>query len=151
MEGPRGRVLSLHRETEPARALVEIRAALRCARCAAGKGCGAGALGGDGKLQRVDALIAGGVDVSEGDEVRVELAPNNVLAAASIVYGLPLAGAVTGAGVAWGWGAGDAWAVLAACAGAAVGIAVGRLRLRRADCLRRFTPVVTARLAGAGG
>lgn len=151
MQGPRGRVLSLQRETDPARALVEIHASLRCARCAAGKGCGAGALGGDGKLQRVDALIAGGVDIHEGDEVRVELAPNNVLSAAWIVYGLPLAGALTGAGIAWASGAGDAGAALAACAGIAAGIGAGRLRLRRADCLRRFTPVVTARLAGAGG
>lgn len=150
MESPRGRVLSLHDETVPARALVEVRTPPGCPRCAAGKGCGAGILGRDGRPQRIDAVIARGVDVREGDDVRVELAPRNALEAALVVYGLPLAGAVAGAAVAYGFGAGDAWGVLSAGLGVAVGLVAGRRRLRRETCLRRFTPVVTARLAGAG-
>ncbi len=150
MESPRGRILSLHHETVPAHALVELRAAPACARCAAGKGCGAGLLGGEGKRQHIDAVVAGGIEVAEGDEVRVELAPNNLLEAALVVYGLPLAGAVAGAVAAYAADTGDGWAVAAACGGMIVGIVAGRLRLRNASCLRRFTPVVTARLAGAG-
>lgn len=150
MQSPRGRILNLYHETAAPHALVEVRASLGCARCAAGKGCGAGVVGGDGHPQRIEAVIAGGIEVREGDEVRVELAPNNVLEAALVVYGLPLAGAVAGAVVAQAAGAGDGWAVLAACFGLAAGVAAGRLRLRKAACLRRFTPVVTARLEAGG-
>ncbi len=150
MQSPRGRILNLYHETAPPHALVEVRASLGCARCAAGKGCGAGVVGGDGKAQRIEAVIAGGVDVREGDEVRVELAPNNVLEAAFVVYGLPLAGAVTGAALAHAANSGDGWAAIAAGLGLAAGVAAGRLRLRQAVCLRRFTPVVTARLTAGG-
>ena len=149
METPRGRVLSVYDDASPRHAVVEVVSSLRCARCAAGKGCGAGVLGGDSKLRRIDALIAGGVVVREGDEVRVELAPDNLLRAALIVYGLPLAGALVGAGVAYLIGAGDLGAAVSALGGIALGVAAGRARLRRGNCLRRFTPTVTARLAVA--
>ena len=137
-------------DASPPHAVVEVAASLRCARCASGKGCGAGLLGGDDRPRRVDALIAGGLDVREGDEVRVELAPDSLLHAALIVYGLPLAGAVIGAGIAYLAGGDDLGAAIAALLGLAAGMAAGRRRLRRAACLRRFTPTVTARLAAAG-
>ncbi len=147
MDNPQGRILSIHRDDTPPHAVIEVAASIRCARCAAGKGCGAGILGGDEKLRRVDALIANDLDVGEGDQVAIELAPNNLLRASSIVYGLPLLGAVGGASGAWLSGMGDLGAAIAALAGVGVGILAGRRRLQRTGCLRTFTPVVTARIA----
>lgn len=142
MESPRGRILSVHSDTEPAHAVVEVVTAFRCARCASGKGCGAGLIGGDEESRRIDALLPPGMAVGPGDEVRIELAPDNILRAAAIVYGFPLSGAVTGAALAWALGAGDAGAAITALAGVAVGMLAGRMRLSRITCLRRFTPTV---------
>lgn len=149
MNTPQGRVLSIHSDTTPPHAVVEVVASISCARCAAGKGCGAGILGGDEQSRRVDALIAHGLDLAEGDRVRIELASNNILRASMIVYGLPLLGAVAGAAGAWFGGMGDLGAAAAALAGVGVGILAGRLRLQRTGCLRTFTPTVTATLAQA--
>jgi positive regulator of sigma E activity len=77
----------------------------------------------------------------------IELAPNNLLRASLIVYGLPLFGALAGAAGAWLSGAGDLGAAISALAGAGVGILAGRLRLQRTGCLRAFTPVVTGHIA----
>ncbi len=151
METPEGRILSVRTSDSPPHAVVEVSASVNCARCAAGKGCGAGILGTDETSRRVDALIADGLDLSEGDRVLIELAPRNLLRAALIVYGLPLLGAVAGAATAWLSGTGDLGAALAALAGIGVGILAGRLRLQRTGCLRTFTPTITARLAGISG
>lgn len=146
MQQPEGQILSIDASSEPAHAVVEVAAAFRCQRCASGKGCGAALLAGDAAPRRVDALVAGQLDVRVGDRVRLELAGDSVLQAAGLVYGLPMGGALVGAGLAWWSGAGDAAAALAALAGAVVGVATGRHRLHRESCLRQFTPVVTARL-----
>jgi sigma-E factor negative regulatory protein RseC len=150
MDSPRGRILSVHLKDAPPHAVVEVAASVRCARCAAGKGCGAGLFGGDDKPRQVDALIASDLVLGEGDQVRIELAPNNLLRASLIVYGLPLLGALAGAAVAWLSGAGDLGAAAAALAGAGLGMLAGRLRLQQSECLRAFTPVVTARIAAVG-
>lgn len=149
MDKPEGRILSVHLDDTPPHVVVEVAASVRCARCASGKGCGAGLLGGDQRPRRVDALIARHLVLDEGDHVIVELAPNNLLRASALVYGLPLLGAVLGAGGAWLSGAGDLGAALAALAGAGAGMLIGRLRLQNNECLRAFTPVVTARIAAA--
>ena len=146
MQQPEGQILSIDASSEPAHAVVEVAAAFRCQRCASGKGCGAGLLTGNAAPRRIDALVAGQLDVRAGDRVRLELAGDSVLRAAGLVYGLPLSGALAGAALAWWSGAGDAAAALAALAGAVVGVATGRRRLHREACLRQFTPVVTARL-----
>lgn len=146
MQHPEGQVLSVDASAEPAHAIVEVAASFRCARCAAGKGCGAGLLAGDEAPRRVDALVARQIELRVGDRVRLELTADNVLRAAALAYGLPLCGALAGAALAWWFGAGDAGAAAAAIAGALAGVATGRWRLRRESCLRRFTPLVTARL-----
>ena len=128
--------------------MVLIDAAAQCPRCAAGKGCGAGIFGG-GDARRVEALVADGLRVRAGDAVRIDLAPRNLLRAAGVIYGVPLVCGVAAAGLAYLLGAGDGPGAVAALAGLAGGLVLGRWRLQRADCLRRFTPVVTARLAGA--
>lgn len=150
METPQGRILSVQSDAIPPSALVEVTASVSCARCAAGKGCGAGILGGDEKPRQVDALIARGLNLREGDRVQIALAPNNLLRASAIVYGLPLMGAVAGAAGAWWAGLGDLGAAFSALAGVGVGILAGRRRLQRTGCLQMFTPTVTARLAEAG-
>lgn len=146
MQQPEGQVLSIDARSEPVHAVVEVAAAFRCRRCDSGKGCGAGLLAGDTAPRRVDALVDQRLDIHVGDRVRLELAGDNVLRAAGLVYGLPLGGALAGAALAWWSGAGDAAAAVAALAGALAGVATGRRRLRREACLRQFTPVVTARL-----
>jgi positive regulator of sigma E activity len=90
------------------------------------------------------------IDLVEGDQVAIELAPDNLLRASLIVYGLPLLGAFIGAAGAWLSGAGDLGAAITALAGVGVGIVAGRSRLQRSGCLRTFTPVVTARIVTAG-
>ena len=146
MQHPEGQVLSLDASSDPAHAIVEVAAAFRCERCASGKGCGAGLLAGEAAPRRVEALVARQLELRVGDRVRLELAGESVLRAAGLVYGLPLGGALAGAGLAWWSGAGDAGAALAALAGGLAGIATGRRRLRREACLRQFRPLVTARL-----
>lgn len=151
MDTPRGRILSIERDAAPPRAVVEVARSPGCARCAAGKGCGAALTGADSQPRRLEALLAAGLDLDEGDEVCIELAPHNVLRAAMIVYGLPLCGAVSGAAVAYLAGAGDLGAACAALAGLGAGLVAGRHRLRQATCLQQFTPVVTGRVASIGG
>jgi len=150
MDSPRGRILSVHADAAPPYAVVEIAAAPVCARCASGKGCGAGLLAGDEQPRSVEALLAQGLAVREGDSVRVQLAPRNLLRAALIVYGLPLTGAIVASAAAWLLGASEPAAVAMALVGAGLGLLIGRLRLRQARCLREFTPTVTERLALAG-
>jgi len=142
---PQGRVLSIDAAGEPVRAVVEVVDGLRCARCAAGKGCGAGMLGSGPR--RIEASVSDHLQLREGDHVRLELAPGRLLRAAIIVYGIPLGLALLGASLAWWSGAGDAAASLAALAGAAIGMALGRRQLGRAGCLLSFTPTISARVA----
>lgn len=144
MDSPRGRVLTIQNDRAPRHAEVEVESAPACARCASGKGCGAGMRGDDGTPRRVNVLVPAGCQLSVGDEVRLELAPDSVLSAAFTVYGLPLAGAIVGAGVAYLSGLGDLGAATVALTGLLAGIVLGRARLRRAACLRRFTPTIVA-------
>ena len=64
-----GQVLSVDAKTDPAHAVVEVEASFRCARCAAGKGCGAGLFAGDSKSRRVDALVTSQLELQVGDRV----------------------------------------------------------------------------------
>lgn len=86
------------------------------------------------------------MDLAEGDLVEIALAPNNLLRAALIVYGLPLLGAVVAATLAYTWTLGDASAAGAALLGLTVGIVLGRWRLRQEACLRHFVPSIEKRL-----
>jgi len=146
MENPRGRVINLTPSKPAPHALVEVDASISCARCREGKGCGAGLLGASQGSRRVEALIGAGLEVREGDEVRIQLAPSNLLEASLMVYGVPLAGAVLGAAIAYLAGLGDLYAALAALGGIAGGLGVARYRLRAAQCLRQFTPTIVERL-----
>ena len=146
MESPRGRIIRINTDTSPRAAVVEVVSAVRCARCAAGKGCGAGILDGDVRPRRVEAYVRDRLELDVGDQVRIALSPNDLLQAAVTAYGAPLAGAVVFAGIAYLADSSDLAATLATLTGLVIGIGVGRWRLRRNACLERFTPVVTERL-----
>ena len=146
MEQATGHIIALETGSASLRAEVEVSAAVACARCASGRGCGAGLLGASEKTRRVHALIAAGVDVHEGDEVRIELSPLQLLRASWLVYGLPLVAAVIATGVAYLFGLDDFYAVAAAVVGMAAGLVVARRQLSSASCLYRFTPTIVARL-----
>jgi sigma-E factor negative regulatory protein RseC len=146
MNNPRGRIVTVTLDERSPHALVEVDADVQCARCKEGKGCGAGLLGGGGGSRRVEARIGADVTVHEGDEVRIEIAPANLLKAALVVYGLPLSAALSGAAFAFVAGLGEFYAVVTAVGGILTGIVVARWRLRRARCLRDFTPIIVERL-----
>ena len=144
MDNPRGRVIQVESSGSALLAEVEVLVESSCARCASGKGCGAGLLAGE-KKRRVQALVANGVEIRSGDEVRIELSPRNLLRASWLVYGVPLTGAVTVAALAYLLNLGDVAASLAAIAGLAIGMLVARSRLRDTSCLREFTPTIVER------
>lgn len=146
MEQATGHVIALETGSASLRAEVEVSAVVACARCASGRGCGAGLLGASEKNRRVQALIAAGVDVQEGDKVRIELSPQQLLRASWLVYGLPLVAAVIATGVAYLLRLDDFYAVVAAVVGMAAGLVVARRQLSSASCLLRFTPTIVARL-----
>ncbi len=140
MQSQRGTVIALESGADGPRALVEVDTAGACPRCAAGKGCGAGLS--LARNRRVEARVPPGVRIHTGDSVELTMGPNNVLRAAGIVYGLPLAAAASGAALAYLLGLGDPAAALAAVAGLGAGLFLAKRRLR--GCLRDFTPEVVA-------
>jgi len=146
MDDPQGKIVAFVRDDGGIRAVVDVDAKEVCPRCAAGRGCGAGIFTGQQRTRRVEARIASGLDVNEGDTVRIELAPSNVLRAAAIVYGLPLFGAAVAAAIAYLAGLGDAGAAALAIIGLLAGLYAGRRRLNRRACLAQFTPTISARV-----
>ncbi len=147
MENPRGRVIAIERVEPSSHAVVEVDASFSCARCAEGKGCGAGLLGSNTGPRRIDALIGVGLTIREGDEVRIELAPSSLLQASLIAYGLPLSGAVLGAAFAYFSGLGELYAALSTLGGIAAGLFAARVRLRSTSRLCQFTPTIVERLS----
>lgn len=143
--------MSLVDSADGVRAVVEVSVAASCPRCASGKGCGAGIFtASTSAAQPVEASVRKGLDVSEGDVVEISLAPDNLLQAAIIVYGLPMLGAIVGAGLAYAFSMRDSAAAGAALAGLAAGLMVSRWRVRQTSCLRKFVPVVERRVANSG-
>ena len=149
MDDPQGTIVEFVRDSNGTRAVVEVDAGVACPRCAAGRGCGAGVLFDAARQRRVEAWITPGLELSEGDSVRIELAGSSVLKAALLVYGLPLAGAAIAAATAYVLGLGDPGAATLAIVGLAAGFIVGRRRLDRQTCLSTFTPVISRRIAGS--
>jgi sigma-E factor negative regulatory protein RseC len=146
MQNIAGHVVSVHADKSGTRAIVEVGSAVVCARCESGKGCGAGLLGRQSKDRRVEAVVMENLGVESGDFVSIALAPRNILRAAMIVYGYPLAGAVSAAILAFGTGLGDASGALATLIGLVTGIVAAKIRLENSRCLRDFTPTVIDRV-----
>lgn len=151
MENPSGRVLSLVDSAGGVRAVIEVKVAASCPRCASGKGCGAGVFTvSGGAAQPVEASVRKGLNLREGDVVEISLPPDNLLQAAIIVYGLPMLGAICGAALAYAFSLRDAAAAMAALTGMAAGLVVSRWRVRQSSCLRNFVPVVERRVSESG-
>lgn len=126
--------------------LVEVTADAACPRCAEGKGCGAGLMGGVAKERLIEATLKHGLEVRSGDTVSVAMEPRNMLRATIIVYGYPLLSALLGALLAWFLNLSDMASALFALTGIAVGFLIARQRLRNTRCLREFTPVIVENL-----
>ena len=134
--------MSLVDNADGVRAIVDVDVAASCPRCAAGKGCGAGLLTSGSSSRQVEATIRPGLDVAKDDVVEISLAPDNILRAAAIIYGLPMLGAIVAAALAYAFSLGDVAAAIAALIGLGSGLLAGRWRLRRTSCMRQFIPSV---------
>ena len=142
----RAKVVALHADY----AELAARDASTCGRCAARTGCGHGLLDtlGRGRYRTfVVPRSALPTAVTVGEELLVGVPEGAIVRAATLVYGLPLAGLVAGAVLASG---NDAAALLAACLGFVLGFLLARglarglessrsdiaLRCRRPDAIR---------------
>lgn len=146
MKNPRGTVVEVFTDSGQSRAVVAVEAAV-CSRCAAGRGCGAGVFSTAAGSRQVQARIAAGVQVAEGDRVELTLAPDRLLDAAWVAYGIPLAGALAGASLAWYLQFSDSNAALAVLAGVLAGGMLAGRRLTRDKCLQHYVPIIERRLA----
>lgn len=132
-------------------ATVTVSRSVACARCAAGKGCGAGLLGGNPKPVRLQVPLPEEMGLQVGDQVCLELSPESLLRASFLVYGLPLVGVVIALLIGW-LVAGplpDTSAIGLAIVGLLTGLAVGRARIGRNRCLERFVPAISGRALSA--
>jgi sigma-E factor negative regulatory protein RseC len=143
MKDPQGTIVAVIRGSGGTRAIVDVEAGLVCARCAAGRGCGAGILSAMPGNRRLEATVEHDIEIAEGDVVRISLAHGNLLRAALIVYGLPLAGATGAAMLAYLLALGDGGAAAMAIGGLLGGAMISRYRLGSGSCLARFTPTVS--------
>lgn len=143
MENLQGKIISIARDDNGARAVVVVDAGIICPRCAAGKGCGAGIFGATDSARRVEAIFSNSLQLSVGDSVNLTLGSRNLLQASIIVYGWPLFAAASAAALAQLAGLADTGAAVAALLGLAIGAALARLRLASKACLTQFVPVVT--------
>lgn len=135
-----GTVVEVSDDGDRQTALVEVHADTVCARCAAGKGCGAGLFGRRETLRRIEVAMPGRGRILAGDTVKLVMQSGDLLVASIIVYGWPLAGGVMGALLAWQLGGNDGAAALSALAGIGAGAGLARRRVRDTACLQRFTP-----------
>ncbi len=145
MDSPVGRIVTVG----PGHATVSVDAAQVCARCAAGKGCGAGLLTGASRLRLIDVDVPPGMDLKPGDDVKLTIAPSHLLHAAVLAYGLPLAGVVIALGIAWIMSRtlNDVLAVVLAICGLVAGGLLGRHFLNQHGCLKNLVPTVSERNA----
>lgn len=144
METPTAEIISIDGHD----ALLRVDGPLGCARCAAGKGCGAGLLT-TGKSKRELRLpLPAGSNFKPGDRVQLSFLPARLLRATLYAYGLPLlALTLVPLFADWFWGPFDD-AYLATLAIAAVGLAVllGRRLLARNRCLEQLVPGISGRV-----
>jgi len=140
METVTGRVNSVHNGI----ASVMVEAPIACRRCASGRGCGAGLLTGSEGSRHIEVKISPGMNLVAGDAVRLAVSPQQLLRAALLAYGLPLAALVSAAAVAsmFVGTIGDLGAVGFAAAGLAGGVFASRRYLERESVCHQFVPVV---------
>jgi sigma-E factor negative regulatory protein RseC len=140
MNSARGIIVAVNNCGSTPIVLVEVEPGAGCARCAAGKGCGAGLFGASRRKRQIELIAPGGRDYAPGDVLGLALPGRNLLRAALLVYGLPLLGAAAGAGAALLANSSEPVAVMASLAGLAAGFLLARWRLNDAQCVRQFAP-----------
>ncbi len=140
METTIGRVESLRGGT----VTVIVDAPVACRRCAAGKGCGAGLLTGTESTRRIDMAIPAGMRLAVGDPVSLSVSPRQLLRAAAIAYGIPLAAFLAAAGLAGiaTAGSNDLLASAIAISGLGAGMLLSRRLLRQDGTCRHFVPTI---------
>ena len=145
MESPVGMIVSI----ADGHATVSVEAAAICARCAAGKGCGAGLLTGSNRARLIEVQLSPHMNLKAGDEVKLSLAPSNLLRAAVLAYGLPLSGVVIALGTAWflNESLSDRIAIALAMFGLSLGVLCGRHFLNKDACLKNLVPTISERNA----
>lgn len=148
MNTPTGEIARL----DGRRATVVVDAGVACARCAAGRGCGAGLLSPAPGKRRFEVEVPAGLDLACGDRVRLELRPRDLLGASWLVYGVPLLAMTALPAFAQFLFGPLSDLVLAGLALSGIGLAVAwaRQRLAGIDCLRQFVPSIAAG-TGRGG
>lgn len=142
-QSPSGRVIAIYPDRDVPQARIAVTSSIRCARCEAGKGCGAGLLGSRSENGEIDAYVAPGLFLSSGDRVTLSLQPSRLLRAAWIAYGYPLVAGLAGALFSLLVGGGDSVAAGSALVGLVLGFLLARLRLRNGDCLSQLIPTVS--------
>lgn len=146
MDHPTGKVVACHDR----RVTVAVAAPVACRRCAAGRGCGAGMLLAGNAVRAIDADLPEGLTVNPGDHVALQLPPRDLLRAAWLAYGLPLAALVAAVAAGAALSGGNEPALVAwAVAGLLGGFAAGRRRLARGGSVtltiaRRLPPAERA-------
>ena len=124
--------------------MVEVASVAVCARCAAGKGCGAGLFGAKSSPTTIQIELPSSGVFNEGDPVRLEISSKRLLHASMLAYGLPLAGALTLTflGGLFIQPLPDIVAVALAGSGLIAGFLAGRRQLQNESCVRRFRPEI---------
>ena len=125
-------------------ALVEVTDRNVCPRCAAGNGCGAGIFGIDKDPVSLTVRVDDGVRIVTGDQVRLSLAPADLVRASLYAYGAPLTGLLLAAGLAFLLvdPLSDQLAVLVSIAGLLGGGVAGRMLAYRDACVSRISPSI---------
>lgn len=128
-------------------ATVSVSRLVACARCAAGKGCGAGLLSGNSAPVEIQVQVPESMALRVGDQVTLELSPDSLLKASFLVYGLPLLGVVVMLIIGWlvAGPLNDVLAIALAIVGLLAGLATGRAKLGRNRCLEQFVPSISSR------
>ena len=141
MESPVGIVVAV----KPPGVIIDVEVAAVCQRCASGKGCGAGLLGGHDGKRRVEVSLPNEHQLLPGDRVILEMSPSILLRAATLAYGLPLATMVLALmlGSAIAGPLDELTAVFLAATGLAGGIGISRWRLA-GHCANNFMPEIRA-------
>jgi sigma-E factor negative regulatory protein RseC len=140
MQSPVATITSLSDGT----ATVSVSRLIACARCASGKGCGAGLLSGNQQPAEIEVRAPKSMGLRVGDTVTLELSPDSLLKASFLVYGLPLIGVVAMLLIGWAIAAplSDGTAMVLAVVGLVVGLAIGRKQIERTHCLAEFVPKI---------
>lgn len=134
-------------------ATVVVDSAPVCARCQAGKGCGAGLFQGSDRKTTIRVAIPAKLVVGVGDEVSLSIGGNDLLRAAVYAYGLPLMVCIgsLAIGQALLGPRSDYAGIGIATIGLLIGIRLSRRLLQRESTCARLVPLVVGANIGRRG